>query len=194
MNVFVIRMNWLSLNRSFKAKQIRILRNFILIFCLSPFFGSYAQESCELSGEVEFPFFTYYSVYGLQDTLARQGIAIYESNYKKAKSKNKLNKDLQLFALVKKNGLLFNPYVIVIDNKGKELVIYMDSATYQKTGLWNYTDHDLIANQHYLWFEATGIWLGENAYLLTEYNQIILMEDKSRSQRFSKLGKDVYQK
>lgn len=170
------------------------MRNFILIFCLFPFFCSYSQESCELSGEIDFPFFNYYSVYGLPDTLAQAGIAIYESNYKKAKSMKKMDADLRLFELVKKHSLLYNPYVIVLDNRGKELIIYMDSVSYQKTGLWNYNESDLIRNQNYLWFEAKGTWLGENGYFLTEYNLIILKEDKSRSQGLSKLGKDSYQK
>jgi hypothetical protein len=169
------------------------LKKFILLCCLFTF-SAQDQEPGELSGEIDFPFFTYYSAYGLHDTLAQQGIAMYESNYRKAKRKKNLNPDLCLYELVKKHGLLFNPYILITNRKGEELVIYMDSVSYQKTGIWNYNDQDLRANQHYLWFEAKGIWLGENAYLLTEYTRITLMEDKSRSKGLSKFGKDVYQK
>ncbi|MNU64357.1 hypothetical protein D3C71_536340 [compost metagenome] len=170
------------------------MRIFILTFCLFRFFSSHAQESCKLSGEIDFPYLNHYSAYGVNDTLAERAIAVYERNYKKAKSKKKQDQELQLFALVKKYHLFFNPYVIVKNNQGEELIIYMDSVTYQKTFVWDYHYEDLTANQNYLWFEAKGIWLGENAYWLTEFNQITLMEDKNRRLVGAKFARDVYRK
>lgn len=171
-----------------------MVKIFILMFCLFHFCCSHAQESCELKGEIDFPFINHYSAYGVNDTLAERVIAIYERNYRKAKSTKKTDKDLQLFALVKKHHLIFSPYVIVQNKEGERLVIYMDSVTYNKTGLWNYNYEDLTTNQNYLWFEAKGIWLGENAYLLTEFNQMTLMEDKNRVLAGAKFARDVYRR
>lgn len=170
------------------------MRISILIICLSWFLYSHAQETCELNGEIDFPFINHYSAYGLNDTLAEKSIAIYERSYSKTKSKKKSHKDLELFALVKKHHLLFNPYVIVMDKQGKELIIYMDSASYQKTDVWNYHWEELTTNQNYLYFEGKGVWLGENAYWLTEFNQVTLMEDKNRFLAGAKFARDVYRK
>ncbi len=170
------------------------MRIFILILCLFHFCYSHGQESCELKGEIDFPFINNYSAYGVNDTLAERAIAVYERNYKKAKSTKKTDQELQLFALVKKHHLLFNPYVIVQNQEGERLVIYMDSASYQRTGVWDYNYEDLTTNQNYLWFEAKGIWLGENAYLLTEFNQMTLTEDKNRVLAGAKFARDVYRR
>ena len=147
-----------------------------------------------MKGEIDFPFFNHYSAYGLNDTLAKKAIAVYERNEKKATLKKQSNKDLKLFSLVKKHGLLFHPYVIVTDKQEEQLIIYMDSASYQKTKVWNYNWEDLTRNQHYLWFEGKGIWLGENAYWLTEFNQLTFMEDKNRLLAGAKFARDVYRR
>jgi hypothetical protein len=170
------------------------LRAFILFCCILCFFGSQAQESCVLKGEIDFPWFNHYSAYGLNDTLAEKSIALYERHYKKAKRKKEVDNELLLFALVKKHQLLFNPYVILTNCEEERIIIYMDSASYQKTEIWKYNAEDLVRNQQYLSFEAKGIWLGENAYWLNEFNQISLIRDTSRSKASSKFARDVYRK
>lgn len=162
----------------------------VLIICLLCFLCSHAQEPCELKGEIDFPFFNHYSAYGLNDTLAKKVIAVYERNAKKAKT----NKDQKLFALLKKHGLLFHPYVIITNKQGEQLIVYMDSASYQKTDVWSYNWEDLTRSQHYLWFGGKGTWLGENAYWLTEFNQLTLMEDKNRLLAGAKFARDVYRR
>jgi hypothetical protein len=112
--------------------------------------------------------------------------------YKKSKRKKELNGELLLFALVKKHQLQLKPYVIVNNPKGERMIVYMDSASYQKTEVWKYICEDLVRNQQYLLFEGKGIWLGENAYLLTEFNQIALIKDTTRSMAASKFAMDVY--
>ncbi len=170
------------------------MRIFIVISCLLYFSQLHAQEFCELKGEIDFPFFNYYSAYGLNDTLAKKAIAAYERNDRKVKSRKNRNYDQKLFALVKKHHLLFHPYVIVTDKEGEQLIIYMDSASYQKTAVWNYNWEDLTKNQNYLYFEGKGTWLSENAYWLTEFNQIVLAEDKTRLLAGAKFARDVYRR
>ena len=166
----------------------------ILIICLIGFSYSHSQGLCELKGEIDFPFFNHYSAYGFNDTLAQKAIAIYERNERKAKSEEKSSKDLELFALVKKHHLLFHPYVLLKDKEGEQLVIYMDSASYLKTNVWNYNWEDLTKNQSYLYFEGKGTWLGKNVYWLTEFNQIVLTEDKTRLLAGTKFARDVYRR
>ncbi len=171
------------------------LRTFISLFFLFQYCCfSHAQESCDLKGEIDFPWLNYYSAYGVDDTLAAKMIGMYDSHYRKSKRKRKLDHEMRLFELVKKRSLLFNPYIIVNNKDTGRCIIYMDSASYAKTFLWNYNHEDLTANQQYLWFEAKGTWLGENAYWMTEFKAITLIEDKSRSQAGSKFAMDVYRK
>ena len=170
------------------------MKAFILLCCILRFFGSQAQELCDVKGEIDFPWINQYSVYGLNDTLAEISIAFYEQHYNRAKRKKELNNELLLFALVKKHQLLFNPYVVLTNCEEGRIIVYMDSASYQKTEIWKYTSEDLLRNQQYLSFEAKGIWLGENAYWLSGFNQISLIRDASRSKAASKFAMDVYRK
>ena len=101
---------------------------------------------------------------------------------------------MRLFALIKEHDLLYNPYVIVRGFKDEETIVYMDSATYRKTFVWTYNFEDLTANQSYLWFRAKTSRLGENAYWLTEFNGISLIQDTTRSKYTSKFAMDVYRK
>jgi hypothetical protein len=153
-----------------------------------------AQEPVHLRGEVCFPFIIQPSAYGLGNKTAKKVIRFYERSYEKAKKENTLDYEMRLFALVKDRGLLFNPYVILSDSLGDDYIVYMDSASYAKTFLWNYTQEELRANQSYLLVKAKGNHLGENAYWLTEFNQITLIQDTTRSKTASKFEMGVYRK
>lgn len=157
--------------------------------------GFYAQERCDLKGEVVFPWINQYSGYGMNDTLAQKLISAYESTYNRSSSrKKKENYELSLFALLRERKLLFNPYVIIKNTEGEELILYMDTLDYQKTLVWNYNFEELTTNQNYLFLTAKGIWLGENAYWLTDLYQLTLLEDKIRTRSTSKFAMDVYRK
>jgi hypothetical protein len=170
------------------------LRTFLIFLCLSRFLIAQSQGTLDVKGEIVFPFVNYYSAYGLSKKSAKKSIKLYENLYEKAKKENSLNDEMRLFALVKERGLLYNPYVIVRGSLDEETIVYMDSATYQKIGVWNYKFEELTANQNYLWFMAKTTRLGENAYWLTEFNGISLLQDTERSTSISKFARDVYRK
>ncbi|MGV3610017.1 MAG: hypothetical protein ACO1N0_03640 [Fluviicola sp.] len=165
-----------------------------LIFFLFPVFSILhaQQELIDLKGEVDFPWINGYSAYGLDKERAQKEIAIFERSYKKAKRNKELSSELRLYELVKEKQLLYSPYVSVITEQKKIIVIYMDSATYAKTMIWNYKYEDLVIKQQFLQFESKGYWLGENAYLLTEFKQLTVIEDSSRRIANSKFAMDVY--
>ncbi|WP_343636714.1 hypothetical protein [Fluviicola sp.] len=168
----------------------------LLLFLL--FFGFYSfvsgQEIVELKGEVDFPWINRFSAYGLPEDQAEKELAGYEHAYKKAQRKNRLTDELRLYALLKENNQLYAPYVSIRNDQEKPLVIYMDSASYKKTGVWNYNEEDLTRKQQFLFFEAKGYPIGENAYLLTEFIQIREVTDPFRSKALSKFAMDVYRK
>lgn len=167
-----------------------LLTGLFFLFC----FALDAQEVLDLKGEVDFPWINAYSAYGLEPELAQKAIASYERTYRKAKRKKELNRELRLYALVKEHQLLYAPYVSVRNEEGKLLIVYMDSVSYSKTLVWNYNSEDLTRNQQFLFFEAKGKLLGENAYLLTEFIQMKEVTDPSRSKALSKFAMDVYRK
>ncbi|MNK02217.1 hypothetical protein D3C87_200370 [compost metagenome] len=165
-----------------------------LIFFVACFSFAQAQEIYFLTGEVNFPLLNNYSAYGLDHALAEKIRASYEQDFKEAKRKNELDYELRLFALVSEKQLLYSPYVLIRNAEEKNLIVYMDSASYALTMVWNYENEELIKNQQFLLFEGKGTWLGENAYWLTEFGQLTLKEDKSRSLVSPKLAMDVYRK
>lgn len=166
----------------------------LMLACLLQFHPAHSQGTLDVRGEIVFPFISQYSAYGLSKRSAKKMIKLYEHLYKKAKKEDDLSDEMLLFALVRERGLLFTPYVIVRGSLDEETIVYMDSATYQKTGVWNYKFEELTANQNYLWFRAKTTWLGENAYWLTEFNGISLVQDTTRSKHLSKFAMDVYRK
>lgn len=170
------------------------MRYVIIAFFIFSFFDIDAQEVLELKGEVDFPWINGYSAYGLPKEQAEKGIAFYERAYKKAKRKHQLTHELRLFALVKESNLLYTPYVSIRNDAGKVVVIYMDSAAYKKTFIWNYNEEDLTRKQQFLLFEAKAYPIGENAYLLKEFVQMTEVTDTSRSKALSKFAMDVYRK
>jgi len=171
------------------------MKSIILTLFLIPFFGTVnAQKILDLKGEVDFPWINGYSAYGLDNERAQKEISSYEHAYKKAKRRKELSKELCLYELVKREKLLYSPYVSIITEQEKTIVIYMDSAAYAKTLLWNYNHEDLERKQQFLLFQAKGYWLGENAYLLTEFIQLSEVTDPSRSKALSKFAMDVYRK
>ncbi len=145
------------------------MKTILLLFFLIRISFIHAQGIPDVKGEIVFPFINQYSAYGLDKKSAKKTIAFYENCYQKAKRTNELNDEMRLFVLVKERSLLFSPYIIVRGSLDEETIVYMDSATYQKTLVWDYNAEELNANQNYLWFEARTSWLGENAYWLTEF-------------------------
>lgn len=170
------------------------MKTLLTLLCLLRFLSASSQGTLDVSGEIAFPFINQYSAYGLSEKSAKKSIKLYEKLYEKAKKENNLSDEMRLFALVKERGLLYNPYVIVRGSMDEETIVYMDSAAYQKTFVWTYNFEDLTANQSYLWFRAKTTWLGENAYWLTEFNGISLIQDTTRSKHTSKFAMDVYRK
>lgn len=170
------------------------MKTFLFLFCLLLFSLVRAQRTLDVSGEIVFPFINQYSAYGLSKKSAKKSIKLYEKLYEKAEKENNLSDEMRLFALVKERGLLYNPYVIVRGSLDEEIIVYMDSATYQKTLVWNYKFEELTASQSFLWFRAKTSRLGENAYWLTEFNGIYLIQDATRSKHTSKFAMDVYRK
>lgn len=170
------------------------VKAFLVLFYLIQFPSIWSQGTLDVKGEIVFPLINQYSAYGLSKKSAKKSIKLYENLYKKAKKENNLTDEMRLFALVKDRGLLYHPYVIVKGSLDEETIVYMDSATYQKTGAWNYKFEELTASQSYLWFMAKTTRLGENAYWLTEFNGISLLQDTERSQSISKFAMDVYRK
>ncbi len=165
-----------------------------LLFCLIQFSSPWSQGTLDVNGEIVFPFINYYSAYGLSKKSAKKSIKLYDKLYEKAKKENNLSDEIRLFALLKERGLLYNPYVIVRGSLDEETIVYMDSTTYQKTFVWNYRFEELTASQSFLWFRAKTSRLGENAYWLTEFNGISLIQDTTRSKYTSKFAMDVYRK
>lgn len=170
------------------------MKTLLTLLCLLRFLSASSQGTLDVSGEITFPFINQYSAYGLSEKSAKKSIKLYEKLYEKAKNENNMSDEMRLFALVKERGLLYNPYVIVRGSMDEETIVYMDSATYQKTFVWNYRFEELTANQSFLWFRAKTSRLGENAYWLTEFNGISLIQDTTRSKYTSKFAMDVYRK
>lgn len=166
----------------------------LLLLFIFPVFKVQTQGVLDVRGEIVFPFINHYSVYGMAYKSAKKLIRFYEKQYKEATRKNDLNDEMRLYALVKEKGLLFNPYVIVRGSLDQETIVYMDSATYQKTFVWNYKEEELRANQSYLWFQARTTRLGENAYWLTDFVEIRLIRDTTLSRTMGKFAMDVYRK
>lgn len=170
------------------------MRTILLLFFLVQISFIHAQGILDVRGEIVFPFINYYSAYGMDHKSAKKSIRFYEKIYKKEKKENVLSDQLRLYALVKEKRLLFNPYIIVRGSLDEEIIVYMDSATYQKTYVWDYKDEELNTNQSYLCFEARTFWLGENAYWLTEFKGITFIHDTSRAVVHTKFAMDVYRK
>ena len=170
------------------------MKTLLTLFFLLRFLSAGSQGTLDVSGEIVFPFINQYSAYGLNKKSAKKTIKLYEELYEKAKKENNLSDEIRLFALVKERGLLYNPYVIVRGSLDEETIVYMDSTTYQKTFVWNYRFEELTASQSFLWFRAKTSRLGENAYWLTEFDGIYLIQDTTRSKHTSKFAMDVYRK
>lgn len=165
-----------------------------MFICLVSVTTILPQGILDVKGEVVFPFINQYSAYGLDHKSAKKSIRLYEHLYGKAKKEHDLSDEMRLFALVKERNLLFYPYIIVRGSLEEETIVYMDSTTYQKTFVWEYKFEELTVNQNYLWFHAKTKRLGENAYWLTEFNGIFLLQDTTRSKYISKFAMDVYRK
>ncbi len=160
---------------------LALLTGILLVSCES-------KKTEQITGDLYFPWLKMANFYGLPDSVYQ-----YYSDRKSALGIDSLKKEdpkgTEFIMMLEENGLLFTPYVYVQVEKDKQLLLFMDSATYQP---FTRVDYQNLRNEKMkIRIRATAEKISPLAYIVNEIHRMdkvagetLLVEKKFRIKNY----------